>query len=154
MTTQAISEYSLGTIAPTGPAKFPASLAPQMIRSKLNSTAIKVVVLVATDQKRLLKDISQAITINPDMKRLAAGKIDAHIYRGNVQFQSSGGNNPCLAVLAASQDDPAFGAIKFAAGGEPMQVIALHGGELVKGSGYQELVASLSGAPLQLEYEL
>lgn len=154
MTTQGISEYSLGTIAPTGPAKFPASLAAQMIRSKLNASAIKTLVLVATDKPKLIKAISQVITSHPDMQRLGDGKIDAHIYRGTVQYQPAGDRNSCLAILATSQDDLAFRSLKFAAGGEPMQIIALHGGDLVKGSGYQELVTSLCGEPLQLEYAL
>ena len=154
MTIQAISEYSLGTIEPTGPAKFPASLAARMIRSKISGSAIKICVLVATDNAKLIKTVSQAVASNPDMKRLGGGKIDAHIYRGTIPYQGSGGSNTCLVVLAASQDDQAFKSIKFAAGGEPKQVIALHDGPLVKGSGYQELTAMLRASPLQLEGQL
>ncbi|WP_270820461.1 hypothetical protein [Aeromonas sp. Y311-2] len=144
--------FSLGTAAvDNSPRRFPASLVPSMIRAKLSGSAIKVCVLVATDKAGLMKTISQAVISNPDMRRVASENGDAHIYRGTVQYQGSGNSNPCMVILAASQDDPAFRSAKFAAGGEPMQVIALHDGALAKGSCFEALVRQLCAEPMQLE---
>jgi hypothetical protein len=152
MTTQAISEYSLGTIEPTGPAKFPASLAARMIRSKISGSAIKVLVLVATNNSELARDIVDTALYEHPLHPVAVQEGSARVFRGTVRRVMA--QMPCMVILADSQNDPAFRSFRFAVGGEPMQVIALHDGELVKGSGYQELTAALHAAPLQLEGQL
>ncbi len=144
--------FNLGTAAvDNSPRRFPVSLVPSMIRAKLSGSAIKVCVLVATDKAELVQAISQAVASNPGMKRFASESGDAHIYRGTVQYQGSGGRTPCMVILATSQGDPAFKSAKFAAGGEPMQVIALHDGQLAKGGCFDALVRQLWAEPMQLE---
>lgn len=152
MTTQAISAYSLGTIEPTGPDKFPASLAARMIRSKISGSAIKVLVLVATSNAQMIRDIIDVALSSHPLQPVSVSGGTARVFRGTVRRIMA--PMPCMVILAESQDDPAFRSFRFAVGSEPMQIIALHDGELVKGSGYQELVTSLCGDPLQLEYEL
>ncbi|HGE8241165.1 hypothetical protein LZT27_14505 [Aeromonas veronii] len=152
MTTQAISEYSLGTIEPTGPAKFPASLAARMIRSKIGGSAIKVLVLVATSSDQLIRDIVDVALSEHPLQPVAVQDGTARVFRGTVRRVMA--PMPCMVILADSQNDPAFRSFRFAVGGEPMQVIALHDGPLVKDSGYQELTAMLRASPLQLEGQL
>lgn len=152
MTTQAISEYSLGTIEPTGPVKFPASLAARMIRSKISGAAIKVLVLVATSNSKLIGDIVDVALSEHPLHPVAVQDGSARVFRGTIRRVMA--PMPCMVILADSQSDPAFRTFRFAVGGEPMQIIALHDGDLVKGSGYQELTAALRATPLQLESQL
>lgn len=143
--------FSLGTAAvDNSPRRFPASLVPSVIRSKMSCSAIKLCVLVATDKPEVIDAIAKAVMSCPDMQRLRNDQGDAHIYRGTIRYRESG-SNPCLVVLASSQSDSAFSSLKFAVGGEPMQVIALHDGALAKGSCFEALVRQLCAEPMQLE---
>ncbi|MGL5538805.1 MAG: hypothetical protein ACRDC0_16510 [Aeromonas veronii] len=143
--------FSLGTAAvDNSPRRFPASLVPSVIRSKMSCSAIKLCVLVATDKPEVIDAIAKAVMSCPDMQRLRNDQGDAHIYRGTIRYRESG-SNPCLVVLASSQSDSAFSSLKFAVGGEPMQVIALHDGPLAKGSAFDTLASYLNAEPMQLE---
>lgn len=143
--------FNLGTAAvDNSPRRFPASLVPSVISGKLSCSVIKLCVLVVTDKPELIDAIAKAVMICPDMQRYGHYQGDAHIYRGAIRYRESG-SNPCLVVLASSQSDSAFSSLKFAVGGEPMQVIAMHDGPLAKGSAFETLASYLSAEPMQLE---
>ncbi|HHO0939058.1 TPA: hypothetical protein ACRTTK_003097 [Aeromonas hydrophila] len=152
MITHSTEDFNLGTIEPSGPAKFPLFMAGKMVRSKVNGSAIKTIVLVASKDRALLCQIGQLIDAQPDMARIEAQDSSALLFRGQYHQQSR--SIPCMIVVAETQDDRAFRSLRFAAGAEPMQVIALHDGELVAGSGYQVLAAGLRAHPLQLDGQL
>ncbi|WP_429169435.1 hypothetical protein [Aeromonas hydrophila] len=152
MSSQPISEFALGSIPPTGAAKFPASLAARLIRSKIGGSAIKILVLVATSNSELISDIVDTAISEHPIHPVAVQEGSARVFRGTLSQHVTA--VPCMIILADSQSDPAFRSFRFAAGGEPMQVIALHDGELAKGSGYQELTAALRATPHQLEGRL
>lgn len=152
MTTPSTDEYSLGTIAPSGPAKFPASMAAKMIRNKVNSAATKIVVLVAGGPQALRESVSGHMEAMPDMKARKVTDSAAAVHFGVVEGLH--GRHSCLSIVADKQDDPAFSALRFAVPGEPIQVIALHDGDLATSSHYHHLLKSISTPSLQLEAAL
>lgn len=151
MTTHTTADLGLGTIAPSGPAKFPASMAAGMIRNKLYGSTLKVAVLVASTNKALRGSMISHMDTMPGMARRQIRGSDATVFTGRVSGLH--GNWPCLCILADKQDDPAFSAFRLSEG-EPMQMIALHDGALATSSGYSALASSAAATPLQLEASL
>lgn len=138
--------------APSGPARFPASLAAKMIRNKVNCTAMKVVVLVATSDKALRESVESHMQTMPDMTARQVAGSTAAVHQGVVD--SRHGRYSCLSILADKQDDLAFAALRFAVPGEPIQVIAVHEGDLSTSSHYHTLLKGISTPSLQLEASL
>lgn len=151
MNSHTATDLGLGTIEPSGPAKFPASMAATMIRNKLHGSALKVAVLVASTNKTLRGSVISHMDTMPGMARRQLRGSDATVFTGRVS--SLHGNWPCLCILADRQDDPAFSAFRLSEG-EPMQLIALHDGALATSSGYSALASSAAATPLQLEANL
>lgn len=152
MTTPSTDEFSLGIIAPSGPARFPASLAAKMIRNKVNNTAMKVVVLVAGGPQALRESVSGHMAAMPDMCPRKVTGSAAAVHYGVVEGLH--GRYGCLSIVADKQDDPAFAALRFAVPSEPIQVIALHEGDLSTSTHYHTLLKGISTPSLQLEASL
>lgn len=152
MTTPSTDAYSLGTTAPSGPARFPASLAAKMIRNKVSCAATKVVVLVATSDKALRESVESHMRAMPDMTARQVTGSTAAVHHGVIDGLH--GRHGCLSILADKQDDLAFAALRFAVPSEPIQVIALHEGDLATSSHYHTLLKGISTPSLQLEASL